>query len=104
MRVAREVPMIEQVIRYLTSRQVPFRVHNYPMPEPQPHVAPQHMPFGGLVDTHIVLADGRALLAVVPAGAPFDVLEQEHQRNHASRYAGGVAPDPTPPPRLRRVK
>lgn len=31
-------------------------------------------------------------------------LEQEHQRNHASRYAGGVAPDPTPPPRLRRVK
>ncbi len=31
-------------------------------------------------------------------------LEQEHRRNHASRYAGGVAPDPTPPPRLRRVK
>jgi hypothetical protein len=31
-------------------------------------------------------------------------LEREHQRHHASRYARGTPPDPTPPPRLRRVK
>jgi hypothetical protein len=31
-------------------------------------------------------------------------LEREHQRHHASRYAGGTPPDPTPPPKLRRVK
>jgi hypothetical protein len=31
-------------------------------------------------------------------------LQCEYQRNHASRYAGAAPPDPTPPPRLRRVK
>lgn len=33
-------------------------------------------------------------------------LDQEHQRNHAPRYADGKAPDPlpAPKPRLRRVK
>lgn len=66
--------MFEQIIRYLTGRQVPFRVHSYPMPEPAPDVAPRRGPFGCLVDTHIVLADGRAVLAVVRAGAPFDMV------------------------------
>jgi len=33
-------------------------------------------------------------------------LEQEHQRNHLSRYANAKAPDPLPPsrPKLRLVK
>jgi hypothetical protein len=31
-------------------------------------------------------------------------LQREHQRHHASRYLGGTPPDPTPPPKLRRVK
>lgn len=66
--------MFEQIIRYLTGRQVPFRMHSCPMPEPAPAVAPRRAAFGGLVDTHIVLADGRAVLAVVPAGAPLDIV------------------------------
>jgi hypothetical protein len=66
--------MIDQIMRYLTSRQVPFRVLSYPMPEAAPEVAPHHARFGQLVDTHIVLADGRPALAVVPAGMPLDVL------------------------------
>lgn len=66
--------MFEQIIRYLTGRQVAFRMHSYPMPEPAPDIAPRRAPWGGLVDTHIVLADGRVVLAVVPAGAPFDMV------------------------------
>ena len=31
-------------------------------------------------------------------------LERDHQRHHASRYAGDSPPDPTPPLKLRRVK
>jgi hypothetical protein len=31
-------------------------------------------------------------------------LDQEHARDHASRYADGVAPNPIPKPRLRLVK
>ena len=31
-------------------------------------------------------------------------LEREHERNHASRYADGLVPDPIPKPRLRLVK
>lgn len=31
-------------------------------------------------------------------------LDREHERNHASRYADGLVPDPIPKPRLRVVK
>jgi hypothetical protein len=66
--------MIDHIIRYLSRRQVPFRLLSYPMPEPAPEVAPQHAPFGRVVDTHIVLADGRPALAVVVEGAPLDIV------------------------------
>lgn len=50
-------------------------------------------------------------LRAVRASGHFDEywqfhLDQDHQRNHTSRYADGVVPDPlpAPKPRLRRVK
>ena len=50
-------------------------------------------------------------LRAVRASGDFDAywefhLAREHERNHASRYAGQMVPDPlpTPRPRLRRLK
>jgi hypothetical protein len=48
-------------------------------------------------------------LRALRASGDFDAywafhLEQEHTRNHASRYADGVTPNAIPKPRLRLVK
>jgi hypothetical protein len=50
-------------------------------------------------------------LRAIRASNDFDAywqfhLEQEHRRNHASRYEGALVPEPLPPlkPRLRRLK
>jgi hypothetical protein len=56
-------------------------------------------------------AEAVLCLRALKASGDFDAywqfhLEQDHQRNHASRYQEGLPPDPMPPPkpRLRRVK
>lgn len=60
--------MIHSVVQYLHGARVPFRLASYPSEEAEPRAA-HHVPPGGiLVDTDIVLLDGRAVLACFPAG------------------------------------
>lgn len=61
--------MIETVVRYLHGARVPFRLASYPSEEPEPKAAHTMPARGMLVDTGIVLLDGRAVLACFPAGA-----------------------------------
>lgn len=65
--------MIETVVRYLHHARVPFRLASYPSEEASPRAA-HRLPKGGmLVETEIVLLDGRGVLTCFPAGAAPDL-------------------------------
>ncbi len=58
--------MIETLVRYLRSQNVPFRVYSYASPEPLPAVG-HRIPEGGqLVSTAILLVEARPTIAVMP--------------------------------------
>jgi prolyl-tRNA editing enzyme YbaK/EbsC (Cys-tRNA(Pro) deacylase) len=60
--------MIETVVHYLHEAGIPFRVISYPAPEPLPAVAYRPMPTAQLVETHVLLVDGRPALACTICG------------------------------------
>lgn len=65
--------MIETIVRYLHGARVPFRLASYPSEEQLPKAA-HRLPVGGMVvDTEIVLLDGRAVLTCFPAGETPDL-------------------------------
>jgi len=97
--------MIEDVVRYLHKSKVPFRTISYPSPESLPVVAHSLRPGARLVDTHVVLVDGRPAIVCIPSGEAINLaafaratgataiestaaeLGEEH----------GAAPEPLPP-------
>jgi prolyl-tRNA editing enzyme YbaK/EbsC (Cys-tRNA(Pro) deacylase) len=60
--------MIDSVVHYLHEAGIPFRLTSYPAPEPLPVVAYRPMPTAQLVETHVVLVDGRPALACTVCG------------------------------------
>ena len=60
--------MIDDVIRYLQTSGVGFRVASYPSPEPQPRVARRFAPGTQLVDSQVILVDGSPALACKRCG------------------------------------
>jgi Ala-tRNA(Pro) deacylase len=65
--------MIETVVHYLHGAHVPFRLASYPSEEAEPKAAHALPTRGMLVDTQIVLLDGRAVLTCFPAGEAPDL-------------------------------
>jgi len=65
--------MIESAVRYLRDAGIPFRLFSYPSPEELPTVA-HPLPRGALlVEAHVLLVDGRASLACVPASDAIEI-------------------------------
>jgi Ala-tRNA(Pro) deacylase len=61
--------MLANVVEYLRSNAVPFRLSSNPSPEPMPQVAHVVRPAGALaLDTRLLLIDGRASLVALPRG------------------------------------
>jgi prolyl-tRNA editing enzyme YbaK/EbsC (Cys-tRNA(Pro) deacylase) len=60
--------MIDAVVHYLHEAGIPFRLTSYPAPEPLPPVAHRLGPNAQLVETHVVLVDGRPALACTVRG------------------------------------
>lgn len=60
--------MIESIVRYLHGARVPFRLASYPSEEVEPKAA-HPVPRGAvLVDTEVLVVDGRAILACFRSG------------------------------------
>ncbi len=55
--------MLERVVHYLHSHDVPFRLSSYPSPEPLPGVAYRLPPGGVMVETRVLLVDGQPTVA-----------------------------------------
>ena len=64
---------IEDVVEYLQHAGVAFRLTSYPVPEAQPAIAHALRPGGQIVQTRVVLIDGRPALACAPEGLSFDL-------------------------------
>jgi Ala-tRNA(Pro) deacylase len=65
--------MLGTIVEYLSSARVPFRLASYPSEEDRP-IAGHPIAAGGmLVDTKLLVADGRAVLAVFPHGEQPDL-------------------------------
>jgi Ala-tRNA(Pro) deacylase len=65
--------MIENLVRYLHAARIPFRLASYPSEERQPKAA-HPIPAGGmLVETELLVLDGRPVLACFPAGEAPDL-------------------------------
>lgn len=60
--------MIDAVVHYLHEAGIPFRLTSYPAPEPLPPVAHRLLPGTQLVETRLVLVDGRPALACTVCG------------------------------------
>lgn len=60
--------MIDAVVHYLHEAGIPFRLTSYPAPEPLPQVAHRLPPSAQLVETRVVLVDGRPALACTICG------------------------------------
>jgi hypothetical protein len=67
-RIAWVSDMVENAVKYLRSVGIFFRLTSYPAPEPAPAVAHLVRPAGIMIDTHLVIADGRVGLVCVPRG------------------------------------
>jgi Ala-tRNA(Pro) deacylase len=66
--------MLPKLVEYLKANGAAFRLASYPSPEPEPPVAHAVRPPGALVlDTHLLLIDGRLTLACVPRGEKVNV-------------------------------
>jgi Ala-tRNA(Pro) deacylase len=60
--------MIDAVVHYLHEARIPFRLTSYPAPEPLPEVAHRLPSSAQLVETRVVLVDGRPALACTICG------------------------------------
>jgi prolyl-tRNA editing enzyme YbaK/EbsC (Cys-tRNA(Pro) deacylase) len=60
--------MIDAVVHYLHEAGIPFRLTSYPAPEPEPPVAHRLPPSAKLVETHLVLVDGKPAIACTVCG------------------------------------
>jgi Ala-tRNA(Pro) deacylase len=76
--------MLGTIVDYMHNAHVPFRLASYPSEEALPIAAHRVPPGGMLVDTRLVKVDGRAVLAVFPAGESVDLRA-------VSASLGGVA-------------
>jgi prolyl-tRNA editing enzyme YbaK/EbsC (Cys-tRNA(Pro) deacylase) len=65
--------MLDRIVRYLRSHAVPFRLASHPSPEPLPTIAVRPPPGGMLVQTHVLIAGGRTVIAVIPRGDTLDL-------------------------------
>ena len=65
--------MIENIVRYLHSARVPFRLSSYPSQEAEPKAAHPLPPHAALVASQILTVDGRAVLVGFPAGERVDL-------------------------------
>jgi prolyl-tRNA editing enzyme YbaK/EbsC (Cys-tRNA(Pro) deacylase) len=66
--IASGTRMIDAVVQYLHEAGIPFRLTSYPAPEPMPPVAHRLLPGARLVETRVVLVDGRPALACTVSG------------------------------------
>jgi Ala-tRNA(Pro) deacylase len=67
--------ILANVVEYLRSNAVAFRLVSNPSPEADPPVAHTVRPSGAvLIDTHLVLIDGRPSLVCVPRGDKVNLL------------------------------
>jgi len=67
--------LLSRVVEYIRSNGAPFRLVSYPSPESAPGVAVPHRPKGSvMVDTRILLVDGRPAIGVVPQGEGMNLL------------------------------
>ena len=64
--------MIENLIRYLKSERVTFRLLSFPKQEPLPEVAFPKPPVSQTIETYVVHAGTSIGLAIVPAGEQVD--------------------------------
>jgi hypothetical protein len=61
--------MLARVVEYLRTNDVPFRLESFPSPEPEPAVAhPLRSGSAVLVDSRVLLVDGRPAIACMPKG------------------------------------
>ncbi|HEX8789516.1 MAG TPA: hypothetical protein VF765_01095 [Polyangiaceae bacterium] len=96
--------MIEAVVHYLHEAGIPFRLTSYPAPEPLPPVAHRLMPTAQLVETHVVLVDGRPALACTVCGELVSlsalstetggVVIDSGTENLSGEYRGATGPIP----------
>jgi prolyl-tRNA editing enzyme YbaK/EbsC (Cys-tRNA(Pro) deacylase) len=67
--------MLITVVEYLRSNGVAFRLVSYAAPEAEPRVAHPVSPNGSLlVDTHVLLVDGRLAIGLVARGEQINML------------------------------
>ena len=71
--------MLERVVHYLHSHDVPFRLSSYPSPEPLPGVAYRLPPGGVMVETSVLLVDGQPTIACVVQGAKLNLASLENE-------------------------
>ena len=64
--------MLGTIVDYLHGARVPFRLASYPTEEPLPRAAHPRPPHSILVDSEVILVDGRVALACFPAGEAID--------------------------------
>lgn len=72
-RLAYAMDMLERVVHYLRSRNVPFRLFSYPSPEMLPDVVHPVPPGGLLVETRVLLVGSQPVIACVPQGSNIDL-------------------------------
>lgn len=90
--------MLDQIVHYLRTHAIPFRLSSQPSPEPAPAVA-HPVPAGGLlVDTQVLVVAGRAAVAAMPRGAKLS-LPRLRQALGADVIEG--VPADLPPPYSR---
>jgi prolyl-tRNA editing enzyme YbaK/EbsC (Cys-tRNA(Pro) deacylase) len=61
--------MLDHVVKYLRSHDVPFRLFSHPSPEALPAVAYRLPPGGVMVETHVLLVAGRPAIACMTRGS-----------------------------------
>jgi Ala-tRNA(Pro) deacylase len=64
--------MLGTIVDYLHGARVPFRLASYPTEEPLPRAAHPLPAHAVVVDTEIILVEGRVALACFPAGEAID--------------------------------
>lgn len=64
--------MLDTIVSYLHGNRVAFRLASYPSEEPLPHAAHVMPPNAMLVDTEVILVEGKVALACFPAGETID--------------------------------
>ncbi len=91
--------MLGTIVEYLHGARVPFRLSSYPSEEAQPIAAHRLPPGGMLVETRLLVVDGRLVIAGFPAREDVDSAA-------ISTALGGVAvpvPNDELPDEFRRM-